>query len=158
VCELEPPSHHEEQLPCPASWCAHSSAAVSGLLWHQMAVSILRRGAVSLFEGLRVQTASKRATSPRYEDIVRASAGFRVPWRAQGPAAALKQAPAFPELLLIKGEAIAFCTCVSDEGDSRLARGFLELSRKTPSVKGAPRSQIKCAPPTHFCCIIITRK
>lgn len=41
LCEPEPLSNHEEQLSCPASWCAHSSAAVSGLLWHQMAVSIL---------------------------------------------------------------------------------------------------------------------
>ena len=37
-------SNHEEQLSRPASWCAHGSAAVSGLLRHQMAVSILGGG------------------------------------------------------------------------------------------------------------------
>lgn len=43
-CVLRKPellSNHEGQLSCPASWCDRGSDAVSGLLWHQMAVSIL---------------------------------------------------------------------------------------------------------------------
>lgn len=39
--------HHEERRSRPASWCAHSPAAVSSLLGHQMAVSILRGAAIS---------------------------------------------------------------------------------------------------------------
>lgn len=52
-CVLRKPellSNHEGQLSCPASWCDRGSDAVSGLLWHQMAVSILSfRGVVLPF-------------------------------------------------------------------------------------------------------------
>lgn len=53
LCELEPLSNHEEQLSCSASWCAHCSAAVSGLLRHQMAVSTLSQAFPHLYAALQ---------------------------------------------------------------------------------------------------------
>ncbi len=91
LCEAEPLSNHEEQLSCPASWCAHGSAAVSGLLRHQMAVSILSSAAVSFFRPfaaftlLYVQTMAEQVTSWRYTILCGSLLHVSVFYVVEGP-------------------------------------------------------------------------
>lgn len=64
LCELKPLSNHEEQLSCHSFWRVHCPAAVSGLLRHQMAVSILIP--LPSFTAFCFQTLSCELTSLRY--------------------------------------------------------------------------------------------
>lgn len=126
LSELEPLSNHEEQLSCPASWCAHSSAAVSGLLQHQMAVSILRSAAISFFRQvtifplLYVRKMSQQMSSCRHTILRGSLLHASVFWGLQGPSQ-LWNGPQHSSSYPDQGEGSVLRICVCDEGDSRLA-------------------------------------
>ena len=112
--------HHEEQLSRPACRRARGSAAVSGLLRHQMAVSILRRSVrvcssslLRPFFTIFTSKLSKNMTSQRYAILCRSfPACFierRAPWQLWNGA------PNIPRVDRERGDVC--CTCVSDGGD-----------------------------------------
>ena len=107
---------HEEQLSCPASQCAHSSAAVSSLLGHQMAVSILTIATSSFLPPLHCSN-----YFPTCCPLL--SCGpllhFLVLYGAEGPWQIWNRPPAFLRLLLAKGKGCGIR--LSGGGDSRLA-------------------------------------
>lgn len=118
LCELESLSNHEEQLSCPASWCAHCSAVVSGLLWHQMAVSILTRAAISFFRPFTIftlpytQTMSNPMMSWRYTILCGSFLHVVVFYGVEGP----WQFWNGPQ----HSSCCMFCTCASHERDNTL--------------------------------------
>lgn len=115
LSELQPLSSHEEQLPRPASRCAHRSAAVSGLLWHQMAVSILGIAAISFFRQVTFPLLCIRTMPPHmtaWKICVALQLYVSVSAGALGSS---KMGPNIPP-----GQTSVLGTCGSDEGHSRL--------------------------------------
>lgn len=121
LCEVEPLSNHEEQLSCPASWCAHGSAAVSGLLRHQMAVSILRGAAIAFFRPVTIFYATLPSDNVKTDGVLKLHGIVRlwgfVEWRARG---SFEKGPSIPRVAPDRGRGRVFSTRVSDEGDNRL--------------------------------------
>lgn len=150
-CEVQPLSNHEEQLSCPASWCTHSSAAVSGLLWHQMAVSVLRSDAMSFFRLFSILTLLYIQQRTPWRCVLSRGAvfyGVGRPWQLWN----------FPQHS--SGCSRCVCVCVSDEGDNRLAgisssyewKLFWFINSNAASAAGGracisvPRSQVEFTP------------
>lgn len=136
LCELEPLSNHEEQLSCPASWCTHGSAAVSSLLWHQMAVSIPRSAAISLFRPLPIFTllTVKQCQKGWHHEHTRYFVALCCTFQCfmkRRVGGSSEMGPNIPRVAPDQGRSCVFCTCASDEGDSWLVGSSSGCDQKT---------------------------
>lgn len=107
--------NHEEVLSRPASRCACRAAALSGLLRHQMAVSI---------HSPQLHSTSSHDVMKRRNVVWRFYARGGLLW-GEAPVAALKWAPTFLKLILMRGKAWMFSRGVCHERESRLNGQFL---------------------------------